>query len=137
MNRNKTNAKDNYSYRNINSINGVNFRTDLETALNPILVDINKSTVTHQKIDECFSRLVKSISDVIDIHAPIIIASRKQRRLQQNPWLTKGLLISIKNKQKLFKTCFLQGNDFQKNFYKKYANKLTRIKALSKKNVLC
>ena len=133
LNRNKTNAKDNYSYRNINSINGVNFRTDLEIALNPILVDINKSTVTHQKIDECFSRLVKSISDVIDIHAPIIIASRKQRRLQQNPWLTKGLLISIKNKQKLFKTCFLQGNDFQKNFYKKYANKLTRIKALSKK----
>ena len=63
----------------------------------------------------------------------MITASRKQRRLQQNPWLPKDLLISIKNKQKLFKTCFLHGNNFQKTFHRKYSNKLTRVKSLSKK----
>ena len=91
------------------------------------------STLTHQHIDEYFDSLVKNISKVIDIHAPAITASGKQRRLQQNPWLTKGLLISIKNKQKLFKTCFLHANNFQKTFYRKYSNKLTRVKSLSKK----
>ena len=91
------------------------------------------STVTHQQIGEYFDSLVKNISEVIDIHAPVITASRKQRRLQQNPWLTKGLLISIRNKEKLFKTCFLHGNSFQKNFYRKYSNKLTRAKSFPKK----
>ena len=91
------------------------------------------STVTHRQIDEYFDSLVKNISKVIDIHAPVITASRKQGRLQQNPWLTKGLLSSIKNKQKLFKTCFLHGNNFQKTFLRKYSNKLTRVKSLSKK----
>ena len=47
--------------------------------------------------------------------------------------LTKGLLISIKNKERFYRTCFLNGNDFDKAFYKSYANKLTRVKALAKK----
>ena len=45
----------------------------------------------------------------------------------------KTLLVSIKNKQKLHKKFFLSGNDFEKTFYKTYANKLTRVKNLSKK----
>ena len=132
-NLNKTNSNSKYFYRNINSINCDNFRTDLESALNPILFDIINSTLTHQQIDKYFDSLVKNISKVIDIHAPVITASRKQRRLQQNPWLTKGLLISIKNRQKLFKTCFLHGNNFQITFYRKYSYQLTREKFLSKK----
>ena len=38
-NLNKTNSNAKYFYRNINSINGDNFRTDLESALNPISFD--------------------------------------------------------------------------------------------------
>ena len=59
--------------------------------------------------------------------------SRKQKRIQQKPWLTKGLLVSIKNKQKLYQSYFLNGNAYEKSFYKLYANKLTRVKNLSKK----
>jgi len=40
---------------------------------------------------------------MIDKHAPTVKASRKQKRILQNPWLTKGLLVSIK--QKLHQTC--------------------------------
>ena len=47
--------------------------------------------------------------------------------------LPKGLLISIKNKQKLGCNFFLSGNAFEKHFYKMYANKLTQVKNLSKK----
>ena len=59
--------------------------------------------------------------------------SRKQKRIQQKPRLTKGLLVSIKNKQKLYQSYFLNGNAYEKPFYKLYANKLTRVKNLSKK----
>ena len=47
--------------------------------------------------------------------------------------MTKGLLISIKNKQKLYRNFFLNGTGFEKHFYKAYANKLTRVKNLSRK----
>ena len=56
-----------------------------------------------------------------------------KKRIQRKPWLTKGLLVSIKNKQKLYQSYFLNGNAYEKSFYKLYANKLTRVKNLSKK----
>ena len=41
--------------------------------------------------------------------------------------------MNIINKQKLYRNFFLKGTAFEKHFYKAYANKLTRIKNLSKK----
>ena len=49
------------------------------------------------------------------------------------PWITKGLLISTKNKQKMYKTHYLNGTKAQKCLYKLYANKLTKIKDMAKK----
>ena len=59
--------------------------------------------------------------------------STQQKRIKLNPWLTKGLLISIKHKQKFYRTHFLNGDSTDKCFHKKYANKLTRVKTLSTK----
>ena len=70
---------------------------------------------------------------MVDKHAPIKSASRKKDKLFKKPWLTKGLLISIKNKQKMYKNNFLNGNDAQKLLFKTYSNKLTKVKRLSKK----
>ena len=47
--------------------------------------------------------------------------------------MIKGLLILIKNKQKLYRNFFLKGTAFGKHFYKAYTNKLTQVKNLSKK----
>ena len=48
------------------------------------------------------------------------------------PWITKGILLSIRKKNSMFKTHFISGNSIQKLFFCKYTNKLTKIKALSK-----
>ena len=48
------------------------------------------------------------------------------------PWITKGSFVSIRKKQKLYVTHYLKGNKIQKK-YKTYANKLTKLKTLSKK----
>ena len=61
------------------------------------------------------------------------IVSKKWRRFSQKPWLTRGIITSIKYKQKLYRTYFLMGNAFEKQFFKKYANKLTRVKNCQKK----
>ena len=59
--------------------------------------------------------------------------SCKKQRLHNKPWITKGILISIQNKQKLHKSHFLKGNDVSKLIYKTYANKHTKVKSLAKK----
>jgi len=38
---------------------------------------------------------------VIDKHAPLVKASRKQKHILQNPWLTKGLFYYMKTKNVL------------------------------------
>ena len=80
---------------------------------------------------ELFSTTVLS---TINAHAPSKPLSRKQKKLWSKPWLTKGLLTSIKHKRSMFKTHFLSDDDDKIIFYKKYVNKLTKLKALSKKD---
>ena len=40
-------------------------------------------------------------------YAPMQIASRKRQKLLERPWITRELLVSIKRKQKMYKTHFL------------------------------
>ena len=120
-------------FRNIKSIDVDKFYDDLESSLTPLTYDLIHFPLTPQSLNDNFNRLINTILDVIETHAPLQTASRRQKRLQKRPWITKGILISIKNKQKLYKTFFLGGSDFEKSFYKICANKLTRVKNLSKK----
>ena len=59
--------------------------------------------------------------------------TRKQQKLINKPWISRGILKSIKTKQKLYLTHFVNGNLEQKQLYKKYANKLTKVKFAAKK----
>ena len=60
--------------------------------------------------------------------------TRKEKRLSEKPWITKGILVSIKMKNKLFRACFKSNNADKKPFYKKYRNKLSHIKYHAKRN---
>ena len=112
------------------SIDVDKFCDDLESSLTPLTYDLIYSPLTPQSLNDNFNRLIKTISDVIETRAPLQTASRRQKRLQKRPWITKGILISIKNKQKLYKTYFLGGSNFEKFYYKIYANKLTGVNNL-------
>jgi len=58
--------------------------------------------VAQESLDNSFNQLVDTLSMVIENHAPLQTTARKQKHITvlQKPWLTKSLLISIKNKQK-------------------------------------
>ena len=55
-------------------------------------------------------------------------ASRKQNRIHKKPWINSELLKLIKRKQNLYKIHFLNGNESHKEYFKKFANELTRMK---------
>ena len=92
----------------------------------------NNCDVNPSNFNNLFSDCINIIKSIINFHAPLKKLSRKQLKLKLKPWITKGLLVSIKHKQQLYKTHFVKGNSEQKKFYKKYANKLNRIKFAAK-----
>ena len=59
--------------------------------------------------------------------------TRKQQKLINKPWISRGILKSIKTKQKLYLSHFVNDNSELKQLYKKYANKLTEVKFAAKK----
>ena len=59
--------------------------------------------------------------------------TRKQQKLLNKPYISRGILKSIKTKQKMYLFHIVKGNLEQKQLYKKYANKLSKVKFAAKK----
>jgi len=114
-------------------------RIEVSTILNhskafrPPQYCVDSSMLAYMNVMHKIVHLKYMLRLVIDKHVPIVKACRKQKRILQNPWLTKGLLVSIKQKQKLHRTCKSHRNLLDISFYKQYSNKLTRVKKLLKK----
>ena len=95
-----------YTFRNIHSVDGNKFRNDHESSLMPMMYDIMHLPLSHSLLDQHFNHMVSAMSEVIEKNTPLQTASRKQKRMQNKPWVTKGLLVSIKNKQYCIKNSF-------------------------------
>ena len=44
--------------------------------------------------------------------------SRKRCKLADKPWISKGILVKIRNKQKMYKTHFISGSEMVKRYMK-------------------
>ena len=93
---------------------------------------IQLPSITNKNFNEIFNMFVDQIRQVANKHAPLKKVFRKHKRLQKKTWLTTELLSSINMKRKVYKTHFLNGNPVQKIFYKKFSNKLTKMKNRAK-----
>ena len=93
----------------------------------------NLSQSTNENFSENLDKFTSIVSSTIDEHAPLKKLSRHQLKLRSKPWLAKGILISIKNKRKMFKSHYISGTKREKSYFKKYVNALTKIKTISKK----
>ena len=81
-----------------------------------------------EKVQEAINTLNK----IVDNHTPIKLASQRKQRQLNKPWLTKGILKSVKRKQKMYRTHFLS-KDLQKiREDKHYAAILSHLKNKSK-----
>ena len=56
------------------------------------------------------AKVIQTIPVVFDKHAPNKIISNSMRKKLMRPWITTGILKSIKTKQRMYKTHFLSGN---------------------------
>ena len=80
----------------------------------------------NNNVDQSFSAFYSKLNKTIDKHAPIKPLSTRKAKQRTKPWITKGLIKSIKIKNKLF----YSGD---KDKYKLYRNKILLLTRLSKK----
>ena len=95
-----------FTCRKLALVNQNNFRNELFSFLSPLHDRFTLACgneLSPNAFNYHFTQLISAISAVIDKHAPLQKTSRWQKRIQRNPWLTKGILTSIKKKQKLYR----------------------------------
>ena len=85
-----------------------NFNNDLFTKLDNFMSKIN--AITESNINDIFNSFYSLLTSIINAHAPLKKLTRKQKRLKNKPWITKGLLIATKRKQKMHKTHYINGS---------------------------
>ena len=122
-NTNHKTIEQNIIVRDTKNFNTENFLIELSENLN---IFYNNCTV-----DEQFERFLDIFNITLSKHALLRRKSRKEKKLNSKPWITKGILISSKTMNKLY-IANLKGsaNDV---LYKTYRNKLTHVKKQAKR----
>ena len=118
-------------YRCMKQFDSTKFRQDLQISLENFVNDMPELNLLN--FNDAFQLFLNTLHIEINAHAPIKRCTRRQKRLQCKPWISKGLYVSIRNKQKLYKSHYLKGSINEKKFYKRYSNLLTKLKTTSKK----
>ena len=72
------------------------------------------------------------MKDIVNKHAPLKKATNSKMKQFSKPWLTQGLLKSIKRKQKMYRSHFLSQNSMKIKEYKQYSNLLNKMKTKAK-----
>ena len=64
-----------------------------------------------------FDEFVDRIAELINKHAPLKRLSRRQLKLARKPWIAKGILTSIRYKNAIFRSHFIDGNLNKNNIF--------------------
>jgi len=106
------------------------FLEDLNTAL----FDLDFHNQNNSDINITCNNFILMFNNILDQHAPLRFASRKETRSFHKPWLTKGLLTSISKKNALYKKMLSTNNPSISAKYQFYRNKITHLKESLKQN---
>ena len=88
----------------------------------------SNSTDLHEITYACINK----VKDIVNKHAPLKRATNSKMKQLNKPWLTQGLLKSIKRKQRMYKSHFCSKNLMKIKEYKQYSNLLNKMKAKAK-----
>ena len=115
-----------FNFRDMSTFKIEAFLQDLENDLSEGKFNF-KDNVSDQ-----FGKFLAIFCKCVNNSAPIRKASTKEKKLREKPWISRGLLKSIKKKNKLFTN--LQKNRNEESFinYKLYRNTLHRAIKTSK-----
>ena len=90
--------------------------------------DVLISTDAH----EAYKLFIEKIHYHLNRNVPKVTNTKKSSKKPKNPWITKGILRSIRKRNAFYKTSLKDPSQLNINKYKQYRNKLTSIIKTSK-----
>ena len=109
-----------------------NFKNFDEKCFNEELESIDWSLATENNDSQLgFRTFFHLFNKTLDNHAPLNQGIRKDKKIEQKPWVTKGIQSSMKRSDKLYKEAFKE-KDSQKKIqkhetYRKCRNKIVDL----------
>ena len=99
---------------------------------------VNWSVATQSNPDIGFENFMLIINNLLDKHAPFKEQAKRKEKLRFKPWTTKGILTSIRQKDKIHKEMIKANNSPNKqlklSLYKKYRNIIVDLLKKSKES---
>jgi len=86
--------------------------------------------------DQAYDKFIDKITHLLNIHCPLKNVTTSKRNSPKKPWVTKGLIKSMKTKDKLYKQYISSPTPANKLKYTKYRNYLNLLLRLSKKSYI-
>ena len=80
-----------------------------------------------------FDLFYDKISKIVDLHIPVKQLSKREVKIQSKPWITPGIRVSIRVKNRLFKKFLSTQSTYYHSKFKYYRNKLNHILRISKR----
>ena len=94
----------------------------------------NLNWLQFEDTDEVFNAYQNKFIETINNNAPYITLSKKTSKQRQKPWITSGILKSIKYKNKLFGKVIKSQEKFWYERYKYYLHMINKLISESKKS---
>lgn len=100
-------------------------------------VDWNFISGKCNNLHETTARTINTLKLIVNKHAPLKQVSRNKQKQLRKPWISKGMLKSIKTKHAMYKTHYLSNDPVKICEFKKYSNRLNHLKNINKKAYFC
>ena len=111
------------------------FRPINQRVIELFLSKLNKElNIAEKRNNNNLDSPISIMSDLTNLCCPKKTMRRKQYKVSKSPWITTGILTSIKQKNKLYAKYLKTKNSIIFEEYKKYRNKVNHVKEAAKRN---
>ena len=96
---------------------------------------VDWTTILPQRtdVDDIFEAFYSELNRIVNVHVPLRKLSNREVKLNAKPWITKGIRISIRKKNKFYEKFIKTRQKYYESMYKSYRNKLSNLIKASKK----
>ena len=111
-----------------------NFSSQNINAFNNLLCEFDWNSLIYADANAAYNGFLQKYTEFYNKSFPIKFCQGKNLKTLHNPWLTTGILKSIKTKSRLYKLFLRKPSHERESSYKSFRNKLTCLVRIARKN---
>ena len=109
---------------------------NVNNAFNNLLCEFDWNSLIYADANAAYNGFLQKYTEFYNKSFPIKFRRGKNLKTLHNPWLTTGILKSIKTKSRLYKLFLRKPSHEHESNYKSFRNKLTCLVRVARKNII-